>query len=214
VQAGRKNPRRAKTKQASIFVYIRIHLQIRELTTIKFNLIIIVELEVRFKSRVFGKSIFARSRIMFYSIGEVAKKLNLPTSTLRYYDREGLLSNVKRSSGGIRVFSDADVATLKVVECLKATGMQIVDIKQFLDWCAEGDRTLQKRRDMFYERRAVVEKQMEALQKTLDMVQFKCWYYETACEVGGEDALTNMSINEMPEEAKKGKAVLERSLSE
>ena len=42
---------------------------------------------------------------------------------------------------------------LKVIECLKATGMQIKDIKQFLDWCHEGDNTLQKRRDMFYERR-------------------------------------------------------------
>jgi DNA-binding transcriptional MerR regulator len=151
---------------------------------------------------------------MFYSIGEVARKLNLPTSTLRYYDREGLLSNVKRSSGGIRVFSDMDIATLKVVECLKATGMQIVDIKQFLDWCAEGDQTLQKRREMFYERRAVVEKQIEALQKTLDMVQFKCWYYETACEIGTEESLRNMAISDLPEDARKGKMELERSLSE
>lgn len=151
---------------------------------------------------------------MFYSIGEVAKKLNMPTSTLRYYDREGLLSSVKRSSGGIRVFSDVDIATLKVVECLKATGMQISDIKQFLDWCMEGDQTLQKRRDMFFERRAIVKKQMEELQKTLEVVQFKCWYYETACEAGTEDALRNMSIDDLPEKVRKGKAELERSLSE
>lgn len=151
---------------------------------------------------------------MSYSIGEVASKLNIPTSTLRYYDREGLLSNVKRSSGGIRVFSDVEIDTLKVVECLKVTGMQIKDIKQFLDWCLEGDKTLQKRRDLFYERRAVVEKQMEELQKTMEMIQYKCWYYETAFEAGTEDAPRNMSIDDLPEGVRKGKAALERSLSE
>jgi DNA-binding transcriptional MerR regulator len=152
--------------------------------------------------------------VMVYSIGEVASKLNIPTSTLRYYDREGLLSNIKRSGGGIRVFSDVEIETLKVIECLKTTGMQIKDIKQFLDWCLEGDQTLQKRRDMFYERRAIVEKQLEELRKTMEMVQYKCWYYETACQAGSEDAPRNMPIDELPEDARKGKVELERSLSE
>ncbi len=150
----------------------------------------------------------------FYSIGEVSNQLNIPTSTLRYYDREGLLANIKRSNGGIRVFSDVEIEVLKVIECLKASGLQIKEIKRFLDWCDEGDKTLEKRRDMFFERRVVVEKQIEALQKTLDMVQYKCWYYETACEAGTEDAPKMLSIEEMPENARKGKAELERSLRE
>lgn len=151
---------------------------------------------------------------MFYSIGDVANMLNIPTSTLRYYDREGLLSHVKRSNGGIRVFSDLEIGTLRMIDCLKSTGMQIKDIKQFLDWCGEGDQTLEQRRNMFYERRAFVEKQMEELQKTLEVIQFKCWYYETACEAGTEDAPRKMSIDSLPEVARKGKAVLERSLTE
>jgi len=150
---------------------------------------------------------------MFYSIGEVASKLNIPTSTLRYYDREGLLTNVKRSSGGIRVFSDEEISTLNIVECLKATGMQIKDIKQFLDWCSEGDKTIEKRRAMYYERRAVVEKQIEALHNTMDVIQFKCWYYDTAHEAGTEDVPRNMSMEELPEYAKKGKTILESVLS-
>jgi DNA-binding transcriptional MerR regulator len=117
---------------------------------------------------------------MFYSIGEVALMFNIPASTLRYYDREGLFPNMKRSIGGIRLFSDVEVETLKVIECLKTTGMEIKDIKLFLDWCLEGNSTLQKRCNMFYERKAIVEKQMEAIRKTLEMIQFKCWYYETA----------------------------------
>lgn len=150
---------------------------------------------------------------MFYSIGEVASKLNIPTSTLRYYDREGLLSNVKRSGGGIRVFSDTEINTLSMVECLKSTGMQIKDIKQFLDWCSEGDKTLEKRKKMYVERRAIVEKQLEELRNTLDVINYKCWYYETACEAGTEDAPRNLPIEELPECARKGKTILESVLS-
>ena len=45
---------------------------------------------------------------------------------------------MERSSGGIRVFSDTELATLKVIECLKSSGMSIRDIKEFLGWCQEG----------------------------------------------------------------------------
>lgn len=150
---------------------------------------------------------------MFYSIGEVAAMFNMAASTLRYYDREGLFPNVKRSSGGIRVFSEAEVETLKMIECLKSTGMEIKDIKQFLDWCVEGEATLQKRRDMFYERRKIVEKQMEALRKTMEMIQYKCWYYETAVEAGSEAAPRNVAFEDLPEDVRNGKAELERSLA-
>lgn len=150
----------------------------------------------------------------FYSIGEVAKMAGIPASTLRYYDREGLFPNVKRSNGGIRVFSDAEVDALKVIECLKTTGMEIKDIKQFLDWCQEGEQSLQKRRDMFFERKEIVERQMEEIQKTMEIIQFKCWYYETALAAGTEDAPKNMAFDDLPEYARNGKAALEINLSE
>ncbi len=63
---------------------------------------------------------------MTYSIGEVSKMLNISVSTLRYYDKEGLLPLVNRSSSNIRVFDKTDI------ECLKTTGMQLKDIKLFL----------------------------------------------------------------------------------
>jgi len=142
---------------------------------------------------------------MYYSIGEVANMAGIPTSTLRYYDREGLFQNIKRSHGGIRVFTDTEVDTLKIIECLKSTGMQIKDIKLFLDWCLAGDKTLQKRRDMFYERKAIVEKQIEDIQKTLEVIMYKCWYYDTAVEAGSEDVPKNMPVDDLPEDVKKWK---------
>ena len=112
---------------------------------------------------------------MFYSIGDVAKRTGIAISTLRYYDREGFFPDMDRSSGGIRVFSEKELATLKVIECLKSSGMSIVAIREFLNWCREGDASLTKRQAMFHERLQEVEKQMEELQRTRNMIRFKCW---------------------------------------
>lgn len=119
---------------------------------------------------------------MTYSIGEVAKMLNLSIPTLRYYDKEGLLPFLERNNRGIRIFNDSDLDTLKIVECLKATGMPIKDIKTFIDWCTKGDSTLQKRYEMFLERKAVVAAQMEEIKKTEKAIDFKCKYYKAALD--------------------------------
>ncbi|WP_282141888.1 MerR family transcriptional regulator [Cytobacillus oceanisediminis] len=122
-----------------------------------------------------------------YTISEVAKELNLTVYTLRYYDKEGLMPFVERTHSGNRLFKESDLSALKVIECLKATGMPIKEIKNFIDWCSEGDATLQQRYDMFLERRANVEAQMEELRKTMEVIEHKCLYYKTALEAGTED---------------------------
>lgn len=128
---------------------------------------------------------------MAYSIGEIAKKLNLTIYTLRYYDKEGLMPFVERTPNGTRVFKESDLDALKIIECLKATGMPIKDIKNFIDWCSQGDSSLQQRYDMFIERKAIVEAQMEELKKTMEVIAHKCWYYKTALEAGTEDIHKN-----------------------
>lgn len=52
---------------------------------------------------------------MFYTIGEMAKKMGVAPSTLRYYDKEGLLPFVERSGGGIRMFKDEDIEWLFII---------------------------------------------------------------------------------------------------
>lgn len=122
-----------------------------------------------------------------YSISEVAKELNLTVYTLRYYDKEGLMPFVERTSSGTRMFKESDIDALKVIECLKSTGMPIKEIKNFIDWCADGDSTLQQRYDMFMERKASVEAQMEELKRTMELINHKCSYYKIALDAGTED---------------------------
>ena len=134
---------------------------------------------------------------MEYSIGEVAKILEITPSTLRYYDKEGLLPLVNRTPSGIRTFNHEDLSLLRLVQCLKASGMSIKDIKQFVDWTLAGDETIEERRDMFRRQKAQVEQQMAEMEKTYNAILYKCWFYETAYKEG----TTNFDHCKMPEDA-------------
>ena len=123
---------------------------------------------------------------MGYTIKEAAQIMGIPASTLRYYDRQGLLPFVERKQSGYRVFSDNDIMLLRVIDCLKRSGMELKDIRQFTEWLREGDASLEKRYQMFLERKEAVEQQMAEMQKTLDVINHKCWYYKTAIEAGTE----------------------------
>ncbi|UWD50653.1 MerR family transcriptional regulator (plasmid) [Clostridioides difficile] len=121
-----------------------------------------------------------------YTIKDAAKVMNVPTSTIRYYDKEGLLPFVDRLESGYRIFTEKDIATLRIIDCLKKTGMPIKEIRQFSNWLEQGDSTLEQRYNMFLERKRIVESQMADLQKTMDTINHKCWYYETAIAAGTE----------------------------
>lgn len=124
---------------------------------------------------------------MNYSIGEVSRMFGLPQSTLRYYDKEGLLPQIQRQGAGIRRFDEQAVEALRVIECLKKSGMEIKNIRQFMIWCGEGASTYQQRLELFQRRRAEVEQELARLEKTLSMIDFKCWYYTQALATGSED---------------------------
>lgn len=134
-----------------------------------------------------------------YTIGQVSEMFDLPISTLRYYDKKGLFPEIKRSSG-IRMFSEIELEALRVIECLKKSGMELKDIKQFMDWCSEGSNTYELRLTLFLQQKNNVEAEIERMQKTLDMIRFKCWYYEQAIIDGSEDRLKSMLPNHLPKE--------------
>lgn len=135
---------------------------------------------------------------MLYTIGEMAKTLGVPTSTLRFYDKKGLLPFMERSSGGIRMFSDKDLECLRIVDCLKQSGMSLADIKDFLRMVSEGDASIDERLEMFRKRKAEVESQIEDMNRVLETLNFKCWFYETAKAAGTTKVPENMSPEEMP----------------
>jgi DNA-binding transcriptional MerR regulator len=137
---------------------------------------------------------------MIYTVGEMAKKLDLAASTLRYYDKEGLLPFIERSGGGVRMFKDEDLPWLDIIGCLKKTGMPIKDIKNFVDFCMEGDSKIDERLSIIKSQRDTVKKQMEEMQEMLDVLDYKCWYYETAKKAGTCAVHNTVQPEDVPEQ--------------
>lgn len=136
---------------------------------------------------------------MFYTVGEMAKLLHTTPSSLRYYDREGLLPFVDRSESGIRLFKDVDYEWLLVIDCLKNTGMPLKDIRHFIELAVAGDPTIEERRQMILRQRETVLAQIKKLEETLEILDYKTWYYATAAEHGTTAVPRNMPEEEVPE---------------
>ncbi|MDY5413360.1 MerR family transcriptional regulator [Limosilactobacillus mucosae] len=140
---------------------------------------------------------------MSYTISQVAQMMGVTPSTLRYYDKEGLLPNVKRVNG-IRVFEDADFPWLRILNCLKGTGMPIRQIKKYVDLCAAGDATLEQRYAIIKEQRQHVLDQIEQLNFYLKELDYKDWYYQEAIKAGTEkavyhpDSISNLTLDQIP----------------
>jgi DNA-binding transcriptional MerR regulator len=136
-----------------------------------------------------------------YTIGQVSKMFDLPVSTLRYYDKEGLFPDIQRVSG-IRHFSDIELEALRVIECLKKSGLEIKDIKKFMEWSKQGSKTFQVRKELFEKQKTVVEDEIAKLEKVLNMIRYKCWYYEEAINAGNEENVLAKIPDQLPQDIK------------
>ena len=105
-----------------------------------------------------------------YSIKDVSIKTGLSAHTLRYYEKEGLLSGVERSPGGFRQYTDADLEALGLICCLKNTGMSLREITRFVKLTHAGDSTLKERVELLREHRDKVLARMDEMQRHLDQV--------------------------------------------
>ncbi len=124
----------------------------------------------------------------YYGIKEAAKRTGLTAYTLRYYDKMGLLPFVERSESGLRKFKEEDFEWIDTINCLKDTGMKLEDIRTFIEWSMAGDSTLERRLEMFRERKRDVENQIRKLQNTMKNIECNIQYYEMAVEAGTEEA--------------------------
>ncbi len=113
-----------------------------------------------------------------YTIKEVSERMNLTVPTIRYYETEGLLPPVERNDNGNRVFTDSDIGWLDLICCLRGTGMPIKKIKQFVQWCLEGDDTIDDRIEMLIEHGKSVNEQLEVLTNYKYAIEWKINYHK------------------------------------
>lgn len=126
---------------------------------------------------------------MKYSINDVSKMFGLSIYTIRFYDKEGLFPFITRGKSGNREFTEEDLNLVKLVCCLKNSGMKIKKIKHFMDLCMEGDETIEIRKNLLIEHRKTVLEQIDDLNKNLNLINFKIDFYESP------NSVQNLSVN-------------------
>ncbi|AHV99662.1 MerR family transcriptional regulator [Paenibacillus sabinae] len=113
----------------------------------------------------------------YCSISETSAKFNIPESTLRFYEKKGLLPLIERDEAGRRLFSEDQLALLETVLCLKHTHMPISDIKQYIDWIVEGDGTIQLRLEMMKNHKQTVLAEISLITESLKGIDVKILRY-------------------------------------
>ena len=146
---------------------------------------------------------------MVYSIGEVAKLFNIAPSTLRYYEKEGLLSQVKRKSSGVREFDEQDCRDLLMIDSLKRCGMSIKEISRFADLMRGGTGTLQARSDVLRSQVKLVKRQLKEQKAHLRRLEYEAWLYEKAIETGSMEVAEQVPLSMVPKKLRKAKKKLD-----
>ncbi len=112
------------------------------------------------------------------TIGDIVERTGLPASTLRYYEREGLVLRVDRDEAGRRSYRPDDLAWVEFLTRLRATGMPVRDMKRFARLRAEGEATISERRELLESYRLSVLARVEELRRALEAIDEKIETYQ------------------------------------
>ncbi len=115
---------------------------------------------------------------MGMSISQVAERFGIEPHTLRFYEKEGIVTP-SRTGSGIRVYEERDISQLELAMCFKSTGMSLKDIKKYFELVKDGVDTLDERLDIFTTHREHVLDEIEILKKHLAKIESKIeWYVD------------------------------------
>ena len=110
-----------------------------------------------------------------YTITEVAKMYDLAPSTLRYYERIGLLRDVDQENNH-RIYNRQHLDKLNSILCFKNSGMSMKELQVLLQYKETGD-DLNQILDLLNEHKAKVETQLAQLQKYQQHITQKVAFY-------------------------------------
>ena len=115
---------------------------------------------------------------MSYSIKDVSKMFDISPYTLRYYEKEGLLPSVIRNENGNRSYSDTDLEWLQLICCMRATGMSIMHIKEYVELCHLGQATIPERRQIILNQKDIIEQEIKKFKELLKVINNKLKFYD------------------------------------
>ena len=115
---------------------------------------------------------------MLYTMKETCTQVEMNYEALKFYCREGLVPNVKRDQNNFRLFDERDIAWIRGVQCLRRCGMSIREIKQYMEYCLQGQDTIPERKEMLEQTRQQLTEKIKVLQDNLKYIESKQQYYD------------------------------------
>ena len=112
------------------------------------------------------------------TIAEVSRKYDISADTLRYYERIGLIPPVPRTRGGLQVYGEESCGWIQLMKCMRAAGVQIEALIEYVDLFQQGDATLDARKALLVEQRDQLVSRMAEMQASLDLLNQKIDRYE------------------------------------
>lgn len=113
-----------------------------------------------------------------YTMMQVCRKLDMTYQTLKYYCNEGLVPNVKRDGNNRRIFDEKDMKWIKDLTCLKKCGMSILEMKEYLELCLQGESTIMQRKEMLAKKREALLGSIKELEDSVDYIDWKQNFYD------------------------------------
>ena len=112
------------------------------------------------------------------TIAEVSRKYDISAHTIRYYERIGLIPPVPRTRGGLRDYGEESCGWIQLMKCMRAAGVQIEALIEYVDLFQQGDATLDARKALLVEQRDQLVSRMAEMQASLDLLNQKIDRYE------------------------------------
>lgn len=113
-----------------------------------------------------------------YTMKQACQAAGMSYETLKFYCNEGLVPNVKRSANNYRIFDDHDINWIKSLSCLKRCGMSIAEMKEYLAFCLEGEKTIPQRKLVLSKHKDELQMKIRELEDAVRYIEWKESFYD------------------------------------
>ena len=113
-----------------------------------------------------------------YTMMQICRELDMTYQTLKYYCNEGLIPNVKRDGNNRRIFDEKDIKWIRDLTCLKKCGMSILEMKEYLELCLQGESSIRQRKEMLAKKREALLGSIKELEDSVDYIDWKQNFYD------------------------------------
>ncbi len=112
-------------------------------------------------------------------IDKVSSTLGLTKDTLRYYEKIGLIKEVKKNPSGIREYDEENIEHIKFILCMRNAGLTLKQIKHYIELFEQGDSTHDERLEILHTQKKYVSEQIKALEETYAFLENKIEIYNS-----------------------------------